>query len=302
MSTAEHYLDELATFVRVAEAGSIQGAARLLGVPKSTVSRRVSRLEGHLDVRLLQRSSRTLRLTEEGRALFARARRPIAELLEATDWVGDAKEALRGRIRITAPQDFGRSRLGPLLASFVKAHPDVQIEAELTNRYADVIQEGFDLAIRAGRLRDSALIARPLLQTSLQLAASPAWCEAHGPFRRLQDLEAMPFVIFRPTARKAGWKFRGPKGDVVLNPRAVIEAKDFAFVERLVALGTGVGILPDFLLQEGLETKSIVHLFPRYETPHDRIHLLYPSSRHVPPRVAALRDHLMAGFGGRGAK
>lgn len=287
-------LNRAAIFVRVVEDGGFSAAARTLKLPKSSVSRAVTLLEAELGARLLQRSTRQVTTTEAGSAFYQRAARGLAGLSDAAAAVADLQGALRGPIRITAPPDAGITLLEPAVSRFAKEHPGVQIEVLLTGRMVDLVEEGFDLALRFGELRDSALIARRLGTVDAALYAAPAYLEARGTPRRVADLAAHDCVLFRGVRQKATWTLTGPRGTEKVDVGGPVSADDFSFVQRAVQSGVGIGLLPSFTCRELLQAARLVRVLPRYRSPGAPMHLVYPSARYLPHRVAAFRDVLIA--------
>src|SRR5690606_4946163 len=189
-------LDRLAALVWVVDLGSFTKAAERLGIPKSTVSRRIASLEDDLGIRLLHRSTRKVTPTEAGRALYARASRAIAELEDAIRAVEDLGDVPRGELRVTAPVDFGVAVLAELSKEFLETYPEVSLTLELTNRMVDLVGEGFDAALRFGTLADSSLVARKLTSSKLGFYASPEYLERAGTPTTLDDLERHELMVF----------------------------------------------------------------------------------------------------------
>ncbi|MCD6061002.1 MAG: Transcriptional regulator, LysR family, partial [Moraxellaceae bacterium] len=189
-------LNDVAVFEKVVSEGSLTAAASRLNQPKSSVSRALSRLEADLGVRLLQRTTRKLHLTEAGRLFFDRTKRVLGELREAEQAVTQLQEAPRGNLRITMPVELGMKFMGRVVAEFMQRHPEVSIEAELSGRMVDLVQEGFDLALRIGEFADSSLVARRLGNLSGRFYASPAYLARHGLPKKPEDLGAHEVILF----------------------------------------------------------------------------------------------------------
>ena len=285
--------DEIATFVRVVREGTLMGAARELGVPKSTVSRRVSRLEQQLEVKLVHRGGRLIAITEEGRTLFDR----VAHAIDAIDLaIKGSQEGMalpRGKVRITAPPDVGQILLVKHLCDFAKLYPDIAIEMEFTNRYVDLVQERFDLAIRAGSGPDRAsaqsLISRKLISTRLQLAAMPDVAET---IRCIDDLRHTPFVMFRTAGRKQTLRLESTSGrvhQISVEGRFIVH--DYASMAALVAEGVGVGLMPNIHVDYPSPNQNLQAILPDLAARRDNILLVYPS-RQLPRRVSLFIEHL----------
>lgn len=287
-------LNRIATFVRVVEKESFTAAADALGLPKSSVSRSVARLEEDLGVQLLQRTTRKLSLTDAGREYFERARVALEGLDEASAAVTDMGKDPRGIVRVTAPVDLGVTMLSDIVARFVRQHASIRVDLVLTSRVVNMVEEGIDLAVRAGKLADSALVARRLASPGLALFASPAYVKRRGRPKKLADLAAQDCVLFRAPSMRATWILTGPNGEERVDVGGVVSVDDMLFARRAVAAGIGVGLLPRLPL--GCHTEDIVRLLPDYELAAGALHLVWPSSRHVAARVAVFRDFLVESF------
>ncbi len=290
-------LNRVAIFVRVVEDGGFSAAARSLRLPKSSVSRAVSLLEEQLGARLLQRSTRRVSLTEAGTTFYEQASRGLAGVEEAAAAVADLQGSLRGPIRITAPVDAGVWVLAPLVARFVALHPGVHIDAVLTGRVVDLVAEGFDFALRAAPVRDTALVARKLARIESALYAAPAYLARRGTPTRVDDLRAHDCILFRPDRGRATWTLLGPAGDESVEVTGPVGADDFSFVQRLLLSGTGIGLLPAFLCQAAVAEGELLRLLPEHAGVNGWFHLVYPSARYLPHRAAAFRDFIIAALG-----
>jgi DNA-binding transcriptional LysR family regulator len=286
-------LNEIAVFARVVELGSFTRAAEQLGVPRSTVSRAVARLEERLGVRLLQRSTRALRLTDAGVAYHERVAAALGLIEDAEGEVSHLQGAPRGTLRITAPYDVGAGFLAEIVARFTARYPEVRVDAVLTGRLVDLIAEGFDLAIRAGRLRDSSLMSRNLGSMESRLFAAPAYLAARGQPASPEALRDHDCVLFRPQNGKARWRLTGSAGAVLVEVSGSIGADDFSFVRAAVCAGAGVGLLPWFLCVDDVAAGRLVRVLPRYEQTGVALYIVYPPTEHLPQRVAVFRDFLI---------
>lgn len=290
-------LDDLELFVRVAERGAFAQVARELGVPTSTVSRAVARLEEALKVRLLQRTTRSLRTTGEGQALYARAAPALLALKEAVRETETGETEPRGRLRLTAPADVGAALVADVVAEFTAAHPEVTVEACLSNRVVNLVQEGFDVALRAGRLADSSLIARRIGGLESHLFASPDYLKRHAAPRSPADLERHELVLFRARNGSAVWKLEGPRGQASTQVHGRIEGDDFLFVREAVRAGAGIGLMPRLICARELSDGSLVRVLPSWEERGAVLHFVYPSARHPAAKVTAFRDFVVRRFG-----
>lgn len=286
-------LNHLTTFVKVADAASFTLAANALGVPKSTVSRRVSALEAALGVRLIRRTTRKLSLTEEGTSYYEKTARALEAIDEAGRAVADMDGEPRGLVRISAPVDIGNDILADLVPRFVKEHELITVEVQLTGRRVDLVEEGFDLALRAGPLTDSSLIARKIGTSCMRVFGSKTYLEKAGAPKKLSDLKNHPLVVFRTRQGQADYTFAGPKGSETVTLSAVIGTNDFAFARKAILAGAGIGILPAVLCRKEIESGALENVLPKYTVPGGAMHIVYPSGRYVPQRVALFRDFLL---------
>ncbi|HZI10240.1 MAG TPA: LysR family transcriptional regulator [Myxococcus sp.] len=290
-------LNELSLFVRALEAGSFTRAAQALGVPKSTVSRAVARLEDHLQARLLERTARKVVPTEAGRLLFAQCAPHVAALLDAGRVLAALEEQPRGTLRVTAPVDAGVDYLGELVARFVQRHPEVRVEVELTNRTVDLVAEGFDIAIRGGPLKGSSLVARRLLGTAITLFASPAYLARRGTPRTPGELATHETVLFRAREGRATWSLTGPRERVEeVEVTGRVCGQDFPFIRTVLLAGAGVGGLPAFQVQRQVAAGQLVPVLPGWSLGTASISIVHASARHVPRKVTAFRDFVIENF------
>jgi DNA-binding transcriptional LysR family regulator len=290
-------LNRIAVLARVVELGSFTAAAAALGVRTSSVSRSVAALEAELGIRLLQRTTRTLALTDAGRAFHERARDALAGLEEAREAVSALGTEPRGLVRVTAPVDLAGD-LAPVTTAFLRDHPAVRVEMFLTARYVDLVKEGFDLAVRVGKLTDSSLRSRKVGDAELGLFASPAYLAAAGRPRRLADLARHECVLFRAAGASATWRLSGPGGEeeVVVHGRA--DTDEYAFVRTMLLAGFGVGLAPVYMCGKHLADGELLRILPRYARRSEPVHLLWPSRRFEPAAVARYREALAAALPG----
>ncbi len=284
------------TFLAVAETLSFTKAATRLGVAKSAASRRVADLEDALGVRLLHRTTRKLHLTDAGTEYAAHARRAVGALHDANEAVRHRGDAAKGRVRITAPADLGATYLPSVLQSFRLKYPDISVDAVLASRRVDLVAEGVDLALRFGPLEDSSLVARKIATASSYLVASPEYVARRGVPASLADLDAHDVVLFRAPrgvlrVELESCDRRGHTETVELH--AMLTGDDLSFVHRAALDGAGLALLPWFLVAPYVESGRLVQVLPRYRARGADGHLVYPSSRLLPKRVALLIEHLL---------
>jgi DNA-binding transcriptional LysR family regulator len=283
-------LNEIVVFAKVVETGSFVGASRELDMPKSTVSRKVSELEERLGARLLQRTTRKLSLTDVGRAFHRHASRVVAEAEEAELVVSRMQEVPRGLLRVTVPLSFGH--YAPMAASFLKRYPEVELEMVCTDRVVDLIQDGFDIAIRAGQLADSSLVARSLGALESYLVASPSFLKKNGRPTDPSELERVDCIVFGAGADRASWKLSRKGKTLSVKVRARFTVNDFDFLGEAVLGGLGVAMIPVDRCIDQLRTKRLERLLTEWSPPKIPLHAVYPSTRHLSPKVKAFVDHL----------
>jgi DNA-binding transcriptional LysR family regulator len=289
-------LNDVATFVRVAEGGGVTAAARVLGVPKSTVSRSLSRLERALGVRLVQRTTRSLALTDAGRGYYERVRGMVEGVAHATAEVVDMGTEPRGTIRITAPVDIGQVLLADAITSFSQRYPQVRFDVSLTSRVVDLVAEGYDLAVRASPLGDSSLVARKLGAANLGLFASPKYLARHGTPVKVGELAEHELVLFRPVFVGSTLLLSGPDGEERVAVHGAIAGDDLFFVQRAIGAGAGIGLLPLFFAASDsrADLKGLQRVLPRWVLRGPGLAVVAPSARHEPRRVKLFRDALLA--------
>lgn len=282
-------LQDVTAFLAVVDTGSFTAAARRLGLAKSNVSRRVARLEEQLGARLLERTTRRLRLTEVGEIYHEHVTGAVQQLAEAARSVSEIQGEPRGRLRITAPADWNEV-MGRLVAEFSAQYPRIQIEVELTQRRVDLVAEGFDLALRAGRLEDSSLISRTVGEGAAHLYASPAYLEHRGEPVEPAALAEHAFVLFRGRHGELRLELEGPNGKHEVVVTGVISVLDFGFVRHALVSGAGIGILPDSLGAAELAAGRLRLVLPGYCLGRSPFHLVYPSTRFLSPKVRVFVD------------
>ncbi len=287
--------NDIALFVRVVEAGTFTAAAATLGMPKSSVSRGVARLEDDVGVALLRRTTRAVTLTDAGHAYYERVKGAIAALDEAAALAGHAERDPKGDVRVTAPVDLGVVVLAPLLSHFVRTHPGLRVETVLTSRRVDLVQEGVDIAVRAGaRLTDSTLVARKVASSDLGIFASKAYLDRAGRPKKLADLARHECVLFRASGGHAVWKLHGPKGEERVHVSGSLSADDLTFVRRAVAEGAGIGVFQTFSIGPERASRELVRVLPEYEVRDAALYVVTPATKYLPARVRLLRDFLVA--------
>jgi DNA-binding transcriptional LysR family regulator len=279
---------DMQMFVRVVETGSISAAAERLEVAKSAVSRRLAELENRLGAQLLYRTTRRLNLTDSGRAFFDQAQRILADLAEAEAAVSQAHTALKGRLRVALPLSFGLLHLAPLIEEFMTLHPDVEFDLDFNDRQIDLMQEGFDLAIRIANLPDSSLIARRLAPVRHLLSASPAYLAKHGTPTRPEDLQHHVCLAYSNLTNPGVWPYRTPDGVAgSVQVPVKLKANNGDFLYQAALAGHGLILHPTFYLRDALRSGALVPVLTDIVWPELNAYAVYPPTRHLSSRVRA---------------
>ena len=287
----EFDLNEMAIFVHVVEAGSFTGAAKNLGLPKSTVSRKITQLEERLGVRLIQRTTRSLRLTDTGNAYYNQCARILGEIEEANIAVTQMQSTPTGTLRLTAPLLFGSTVLSGLVAEYMDQHPQVTVDMLLSDQCLDLVQEGVDIAFRIGQLEDSSLIGRYLGDVRGILCASPDYIAAHGTPTNPEQLSDHQLLT---QAAWNNWTMQGPDDEqmtVQIKPR--LQVNDFASLYTLALSGAGITPLPLLIASPAIRSGDLVPLLPEWPFEASPIHALYPSNRHLSAKVRSFVDFII---------
>ncbi len=294
---AELNLDDLAVFVRVVTSGGFASAARAMGTPTSTVSRAITRLESQAGVRLLHRTTRTVRPTTEGRDLYSSIAPAVTTLRAAARSLEPATKKPKGRLRVAVPNDLAAAFLSDVFVAFAERHPLVDLDVALSNRHIDVVAEGFDVAVRAtARLVDSSLVARKLGDVEHRLYASPKYLGERGAPASVAELAPHRCVVFRGSELVRTWTLRGPDGVTQVDVRGRIGGDDFTFVRAIVVAGGGIGLLPHVNCAADLAAGRLVRILPDVHARGASLYMLYPSKKNLPSRVIAFRDFVVESF------
>lgn len=283
-------------FARVIKAGSLSAAARELHSSPAMISKRLTRLEDRLGVRLLQRTTRRLTPTQIGQSFFERVVAVLAAVEDAENFATVDSERPRGVLKVSLPTAFGRLHIAPRLKPFLDANPDLKLLIDLSDEYADLVAGSFDMAVRIGTLPDSSLVARRLAPNRRVLCASPQYLQQHGEPRTLQDLQAHRLLTAGP---QVSWRMEGPEGQIVFKPRSIIETNSSEVVREAVVSGLGIGFRSTWDVSNELKTGVLKRVLPGYgSSPDVSIHAVYSGRRLVPVKVRAFVDYLVTIFGG----
>jgi len=287
----------LSVFAKVVEGSSFAAAARHFGLSPAMVSKHILALEERLGARLLNRTTRRVSPTEIGRVFYERATRILAEIDDAEQEAGALQATPRGLLRVSGPLSFGVRHLAPAVADYLGACPAVEIDVTLSDRVADLVEEGFDLAVRIGRLADSSLIARRIAPCRIVACAAPAYLAKHGAPTRPADLAAHNCLGYSYAALRNEWRFAGPDGTESVRVAGRLNANN-GDILRLAALrGEGIVLQPSFLVGDDLAAGGLMPILPGY-TPHELvIQAVYPHSRHLSVKARTFDDFLVARFG-----
>jgi DNA-binding transcriptional LysR family regulator len=292
-------LEEMQTFTRVVEAGSISGAAERLGVGKSAVSRRLADLEERLGVQLFRRTTRRLDLTDTGRSFYERCLRILDDVDEAESAVSEAHGTLRGRLRVAVPLSFGLNHLVPAFADFMATHPGLVLDLDFNDRQVDLLAEGFDAAVRIADLGDSSLIARRLAPIRHLVCASPAYLTRHGVPQTPESLAEHPCLVYANAPTPGLWSWTDATGQRrSVRVKAVLQANNGDCLREAAEAGLGIAMEPSFILYRAIEAGRLRPVLTEYDWPRLAAHVVYPRTRHLSRRVRALVDFLAERFAG----
>lgn len=290
--------EEMHTFVRVVEAGSLSAAADRLDIAKSAVSRRLAELEARLGVQLLNRTTRRINLTDSGRQFYQRCQRILADLDETEQQVSSEHAELRGTIRIAAPLSFGITHLAPVLDDFLTEHGEVSLDLDLNDRLVNLMDEAVDLAIRIGRLEDSSLVARRLAPARLVVCASPGYLRQHGEPRHPNELVHHQGLTYSYISEGQLWQFIQPDG----SPLSVrvpyrMRANNGDVLLRAAIDGLGILATTTFIAYDAINQGLLKPILCDYTLKEANVYAIYPAQRHLPRRVRLLIDYLVSRFG-----
>lgn len=291
-------LAELEAFVRIVEAGGVGSAAERLGIAKSVVSRRLRDLENRLGVRLLQRTTRRISLTETGRAYYERCVRILADLEEADHAAAQEHGTLKGRLRVAAPLSFGVQHLGPAVREFLEENPELTIELDLNDRRHELVDEGFDVAVRIGELEDSSLIARRLAPVRHAVCASPDYVARHGAPERPEDLERHVTLRYTNVPDRRTWCWidaEGKEQSVAVHYR--FAANNGEILMEAAEAGLGIIIQPLFIVHRAIDEGRLQVLLPDVKWREISAYAVWPPGRQLSAKVRAFVDFLVDRFG-----
>lgn len=290
--------EDMRVFVRVVEAGGISRAADQLNIAKSAVSRRIGDMEHRLGAQLFNRTTRKITLTETGTAFYERSRTILDDLEEAEQAVAEGQGAVKGLLKITMPLAFGQLHMRDVILEFRERWPEVTFDIDMNDRRVDIVEEGFDLAIRIGKLDDSAMLARRLAPARGMTLASPGFIEEYGMPDHPDALAHMPCLTYRNLKDPSRWTFcREDKSEFTVRVQESMSVSDGIFVKMAAIKGVGIARLPSFLCWDAVHAGDLVPILDKWNTHVGEIHAVYPPTRRLSRRVRVFVDFLAEKFG-----
>ncbi len=286
----------MAAFVALVEAGSFHNAAKQLNLSRALVSKRVAALERDLGAQLVHRTTRRLAVTGPGAEFFDRCRRILGEYEVATAELLQHQLEPKGLLRVNGPMSFGQQHLAPAVIDFMRHHPGIEIQLTLTDRFVDVIEEGYDLVLRIGAPRDSSLVARRLGTVRRVLCASPAYLRSAGIPQRPEELTRHKVLHYGWLATGSRWHLIGPEGEITVDVRGHLCVNNGEALQMAALADLGISLLPTFLIDPALQDGRLVRVLERYEAPPIVLHALWPESRLLPSKVRGFIDFLVQRF------
>ncbi|WP_193174862.1 LysR family transcriptional regulator [Oricola nitratireducens] len=290
-------LTRMRAFIAVVENEGFSSAARKIGRSKALLSKYVRELEDELGALLLNRTTRQFSLTELGHTYYKRAVEIVREIDTLQDMVRDSREGVRGRIKVSAPRSFADASLDRALIDFAAANPEIGLDIHLDDRFVDLVEEGFDLAIRVTTLEDSGLIARRLAPFRVQIVATPETIALHGMPEIPEDLVGRPCIVDTNARRRNNWPLKGPDGAMtVVSVSGPIEVNSPLSARHAVLAHLGFSLSPDFIVRKDIESGALVEVLPGSMASEAGIYAVYPHRRYLPAKVRALVDFLAEWF------
>jgi len=287
-------LNDIAVFVRVAQFESFSRAARALGMPVSTVSRKVAALEERLGVTLLQRTTRKLSLTAQGRAYFDQCNEPLSHLYDAERVITQTQKRPEGLLRVSGPVMLEQDPFYAFVSSFLKKYPGIQVDLYFTNLFLDLIAENVDVAIRFGDLQDSSLVAQRVGRSVRHLVASPEYARHHPLPARPEDLSEHPCVLINARNNETEWHLVSGRKSARVNVTGSVAARDFHVVNAFATRGHGIALLPSAYSDVQIARGKLVRVLPEWSSPETFVHAVYPTRRFMPSKLKAFLDELKA--------
>ena len=289
-------LAALRTFVRVAETGSFSAVAREVGATQPAISRQIGALEQHLDARLIQRTTRSLTLTEDGRDLLEHARRVLDCVEETEAAIGRRQGAPSGLVRITTPSAFGRLYVAPLMRRLLERYPELSVELRMSDVVVDMVTSGIDLAIRGGTVHEASLVSRRVGSSARYVIASAEYLARNGVPEHPSDLARHSCVVFMQSETPNEWRFDGPGGAVAVEIAGRFRTDSSEAMREAVLTGVGLALAPSWVFGTDLTSGRVQAVLQRFQAEQVPIHAVYPSRRNLAPRTRAVIDFLVDEF------
>ena len=286
------HFSALPIFVTVVECGSFSAAGQKLGLSKSAISKRITQLEQHLGIQLLQRTTRSLSLTDAGARYFEYIRPAVLLTQEGLDAISELQQTPKGNLRISVPMVFGRLYIAPLIAEFLKRYPDIQLQIQMDDKTTDLIAGGFDLAIYIGELPDSSLIARKIAPCLSVICASPAYLAQHGLPIVPNELTQHNCLFYSYFQDGVEWSFQSPDGMQRIQPKGNYQVNNSDAIHRACLDGLGIANLPRFIVESDLQAGRLQTILTDFPLPEHGIYAVYPQRKYLPTKVKVLIEFL----------
>ncbi|MFB2639990.1 LysR substrate-binding domain-containing protein [Shewanella bicestrii] len=286
------HFSALPIFVTVVECGSFSAAGQKLGLSKSAISKRITQLEQHLGIQLLQRTTRSLSLTDAGARYFEYIRPAVQLTQEGLDAISELQQTPKGNLRISVPMVFGRLYIAPLIAEFLKRYPDIQLQMQMDDKTTDLISGGFDLAIRIGELPDSSLIARKIAPCLSVICASPAYLAQHGLPMVPSKLTQHNCLFYSYFQDGVEWSFHSPDGMQRIQPKGNYQVNNSDAIHLACLDGLGIANLPRFIVESDLQAGRLQTILTDFPLPEHGIYAVYPQRKYLPTKVKVLIEFL----------
>lgn len=287
-------LNDIAVFVKVAQLGSFSRAAHSLGMPVSTVSRKVTSLEEQLGVTLLQRTTRKLSLTAQGQAYFRQCSEPLEHLFDAEQALTQTQRQPEGLLKISVPIILGQEVFYEFVSAFLKNYPRIQVDLFVTNLFLDLIAENIDVGIRFGELKDSSIVAQRLGKSVRYLVAAPEYLKGRALPLKPEDLKNHQCVLLNGRNNEAEWHLVNGRKSVNLHVSGPVSSRDFEAVSAFTYKGHGIGLLPSTYCDDQIKRGELIRLLPDWSSPEIFLHAVYPTRRFLPSRLQVFLDELKA--------
>lgn len=284
-------LNEIQCFVKAVEMKSLTAAAKALGLPKSSMSRKIRNLEARLGLTLITRTTRALNLTEAGRDFFERTTFALKEIEQAEENLEGSRKEVEGLLRITCPVEFSFGRFNKFIASFIEANPKIKVELLVTERVVDLISENYDFAFRMGLLKDSTLIAKRIMTVDGIMMASTEYLKRIGNPKTISEIEKHSHIGFAPFGEVIPWTLKNGSAKKVITPKGKLTVNHLLSLKEGVLNGLGIGLLPEFSVRQELEMKHLKAVCPEWQSKGHPVHLVYPGQKFLSPKMAAFIAH-----------